>query len=219
MKKIALMALAILMMTFSASAQSGLSGILNKIGKIAGTSTSDSDSGSGLGSLVTSITDLISGKSALSTETIAGTWNYTGSAISFKSNDNALSNIASGVAQSTIEKKLDGYLAKVGISEGLFGFTFNEDGTMAVQYGSKSFPGTWTLDKENATLNMKMASFINMKGYVAVKNGKMELLFDATTMMKIVKSVTSVYKNSTLTTINGILNQYDQMYAGFNLTK
>ena len=118
-----------------------------------------------------------------------------------------------------IEKKLDGYLAKVGISEGLFGFTFNEDGTMAVQYGSRSFPGTWTLDTEKATINMKMASFINMKGYAAVKNGKMELLFDATTMMKIVKSVTSVYKNSTLTTINSILNQYDQMYAGFKLTK
>ena len=216
MKKFSLMAVAILMMTFSASAQSGLGGILGKLGQLAGNATS---SDSAAGSLITSITDLISGKSALTPQTIAGTWNYTGSAISFKSNDNALSNIASGVAQSTIEKKLDGYLAKVGISEGLFGFTFNEDGTMAVQYGSRSFPGTWTLDTEKATIYMKMASFINMKGYAAVKNGKMELLFDATTMMKIVKSVTSVYKNSTLTTINSILNQYDQMYAGFKLTK
>ena len=64
-----------------------------------------------------------------------------------------------------------------------------------------------------------MAKFLNLKGYVAVKNGQMELLFDATTMMKIIKSLTSVYKNSTLQTINGILNQYDQMYAGFRLTK
>ena len=90
---------------------------------------------------------------------------------------------------------------------------------MAIKYGSKSFPGTWTLDQQNATLNMKVASLINMKGYVAVKNGKMELLFDATTMMKIIKSLTSVYKNSTLQTINSVLNQYDKMYAGFNLTK
>lgn len=208
MKRITLLAAALLMMTVSANAQ-GLGGLL---GKLTGGDTNT-------GSIVSSITDLLSGKSALTPETIAGTWNYTGSAISFKSDDNPLSNIASTAAQSTIEKKLDGYLQKVGISQGLFGFTFNEDGTMAIKYGSKSFPGTWTLDQQNATLNMKVASLINMKGYVAVKNGKMELLFDATTMMKIIKSLTSVYKNSTLQTINSVLNQYDKMYAGFNLTK
>ncbi|MBR0499704.1 MAG: DUF4923 family protein [Bacteroidales bacterium] len=211
MKKIALMAAAILMITFSANAQN-LGGILGKIGQLG-------NKDSKAGSIVSSITDLISGKSALTPETIAGNWNYSGSAISFKSENNPLSNIASGVAQSTIENKLDGYLQKVGITQGLFGFTFNEDGTMAVKYGQKTFTGTWTLDKENATINMKMAKFLNMKGYVAVKNGQMELLFDATTMMKIIKSLTSVYKNSTLQTINGILNQYDQMYAGFRLTK
>ena len=210
MKRIVLITAAILMMTFQANAQ-GLGGLLGKL--------TDAANSEGAGALVSSITDLLSGKSALTKEAIVGTWNYTGSAVSFKSENNALSNIASGVAQSTIEKKLDGYLQKVGISEGLFGFTFNEDGTMVIKYGSKTFNGTWDLDKENAKLNMKVASFVNMKGYVAVKNGKMELLFDATTMMKIVKSVTSVYKNSTLQTINGILNQYDQMYAGFRLTK
>jgi hypothetical protein len=209
MKRFTLIAAAILMMTVSANAQ-GLGGLLGKL-----TGSGDTNAGS----IVSSITDLLSGKSALSPETIAGNWNYTGSAISFKSDNNPLSNIASTAAQSTIEKKLDGYLQKVGISQGLFGFTFNEDGTMAIKYGSKSFPGTWTLDQQNATLNMKVASLINMKGYVAVKNGKMELLFDATTMMKIIKSLTSVYKNSTLQTINSVLNQYDKMYAGFNLTK
>jgi len=211
MKRIVLITAAILMMTFQAQAQNVLGGLL---GKLTGSANSQ-----GAGSLVSSITDLLSGKSALTQDVIVGTWNYTGSAISFKSENNPLSNIASGVAQTTIEKKLDGYLQKVGISQGLFGFTFNDDGTMAIKYGSKTFNGTWTLDQENARLNMKVASFVNMKGYVAVKNGKMELLFDATTMMKIVKSVTSVYKNSTLQTINGILNQYDQMYAGFRLTK
>ncbi|MBR0223687.1 MAG: DUF4923 family protein [Bacteroidales bacterium] len=211
MKRIVLIAAAIFAMSLSANAQSGLGGLLGKLGGSSNNTTA--------GGIVSSITDLISGKSALSAETIAGTWNYTGSAISFKSDDNPLSNIASNVAQSTIEKKLDGYLQKVGISKGLFGFTFNEDGTMAIQYGSKTFNGTWTLDKENARLNMKVASLLNMKSYVAVKNGKMELLFDVTTLMKLIKSVTSVYNNATLQTINTMLNQYDKMYAGFNLAK
>ena len=124
----------------------------------------------------------------------------------------------SGLAH-ILEHELFKGTKKVGITEGLFGFTFNEDGTMAMQYGSKTFPGTWTLDKENATINMKMAKFLNIKGYIAVKNNKMELLFDVTSLMRLVKSVTSVYKNATLQTISDLLNQYDKMYAGFNLVK
>ena len=112
MKRIVLITAAILMMTFQANAQGGLGGLL---GKLTGAVNSE-----GAGSLVTSITDLISGKSALSPQTIAGTWNYTGSAISFKSDDNVLSNIAGAAAKSTLENKLDGYLKKVGITEGLF---------------------------------------------------------------------------------------------------
>lgn len=194
MKRILLVAAAVLCMATAASAQSGRS-------------------------LISSITDLISGKSMITAADLVGTWNYTGSAVSFKSEQNVLSNLASGVAESTITNKIDGYLSKVGISKGLFGYTFNEDGSMCIKYGSKEFKGTWTFDEKTSTVKMKMASFVNSKGHVAVKNGKMELLFDVTTLMKIVKSVTSVYNNATLQSLNAVLNQYDQMYAGFKMTK
>ncbi|MCR5709407.1 MAG: DUF4923 family protein [Bacteroidales bacterium] len=214
MKKIALITVTMLLMSFSANAQLG--GLLGKLGQMAGGSGS---SDSKVGSLVSSITDLISGKAGLSVETISGNWNYTGSAISFKSEENLLSNLGSSLATGTIEKKLDGYLSKVGISEGLFGFVFKEDGTMTVKYGSKTFGGTWTLDEKNAMVNMKVAKLINMKAYVAVQGAQMELLFDVTTLMRLVKSLTSTYNNATLQTLNSLLNQYDKMYAGFKLKK
>ena len=217
MKRILIVFAAVLCMTASASAQSNLGSILGKIGQIAGGAAS-SDSNSG-GSLITSITDLLSGKSGLTVDKIVGTWNYTGSAITFKSSTNALSNLAGTAATAAIEQKLDGYLAKVGISAGLFGFTFNEDGTMTVNYGSRTFSGTWSLDADNSVVNMKIKSLINMKGYVAVTGGKMELQFDVTTLMRFLKSVTSVYNNGTLQALNTLLNQYDQMYAGFKLVK
>jgi len=212
MKRILIIAVALLCMTFNASAQGGLGSLL---GKITGATSSDSTAGS----LITSITDLITGKAGLTPDKIAGTWNYTGSAITFKSSTNALSNLAGSAATTAIEKKLDQYLAKVGISQGLFGFTFNEDGTMYVKYGSKSFNGTWSLDADKSIVNMKVKSLINMKGYVAVQGNNMELEFDVSTLMKLIKSVTSVYNNSTLQTLNSLLNQYDQMYAGFKLVK
>ena len=75
-------------------------------------------------------------------------------------------------------------------------------------------------DAGKTTLTEKFLLFggqIQVAG--AVKNNKMELLFDVTSLMRLVKSVTSVYKNSTLQTISDLLNQYDKMYAGFNLVK
>ena len=210
MKRILLVIAAVLCMATSASAQGGLGSIL---GSLTG---SGNNAG---GDLITSITDLISGKAGLTPDKIAGTWNYTGSAITFKSSTNALSNLAGTAATAAIEKKLDQYLAKVGISKGLFGFTFNTDGTMYVKYGSKTFNGTWTLDADKSIVNMKVKSLINMKGYVAVKGDNMEMEFDVSTMMKLVKSVCSVYNKGTLQTINDLLNQYDQMYAGFKLVK
>jgi len=211
MKRILISAVAVLVLTVSASAQSGLGSILGKIG---GAVTSGDS-----GSLITSITDLISGKSGLTADKLYGTWNYTGSAITFKSSTNALSNLASSAATSSIEKKLDQYLAKVGISQGIFGFTFNQDGTMSVNYGSKKFTGTWTLDADKSVVNMKIKSLINMKGYVAVQGDQMELEFDTTTLMRLIKSLTSMYNQGTLQTLNSLLNQYDQMYAGFKLVK
>jgi hypothetical protein len=211
MKRILISAVAVLVLTVSASAQSGLGSILGKIG---GAVTSGDS-----GSLITSITDLISGKSGLTADKLYGTWNYTGSAITFKSSTNALSNLASTAATSSIEKKLDQYLAKVGISQGIFGFTFNQDGTMSVNYGSKKFTGTWTLDADKSVVNMKIKSLINMKGYVAVQGDQMELEFDTTTLMRLIKSLTSMYNQGTLQTLNSLLNQYDQMYAGFKLVK
>lgn len=211
MKRILISTVAVLVLTVSASAQSGLGSILGKIG---GAVTSGDS-----GSLITSITDLISGKSGLTADKLYGTWNYTGSAITFKSSSNALSNLASSAATSSIEKKLDQYLAKVGISQGIFGFTFNQDGTMSVNYGSKKFTGTWTLDADKSVVNMKIKSLINMKGYVAVQGDQMELEFDTTTLMRLIKSLTSMYNQGTLQTLNSLLNQYDQMYAGFKLVK
>lgn len=194
MKRILIAAALVLCMAAPAKAQSGLGSIL---GKVVGNLTQGS----------------------LKAEDLVGTWNYTGSAISFKSEQNALSNLASGVAEGSIEKKLDSYLAKVGISSGLFGYTFNQDGTMAVKYGSKQFSGTWSFDASTATVKMKMAGLVNASGSVTVSGGTMQLLFDSTTLMKIIKSLTTVYNSSTLQALNAILSQYDKMYAGFKMTK
>ena len=151
-------------------------------------------------------------------QNLIGSWKYKGPGCAFMS-ENLLAKAGGEMAAVQIEEKLLPYYQQVNVTSSNTFITFNEDGTMAMQYGSKNFTGTWELDADNAIIHMNLGRLFKFKGYIAVKGNNMELLFDVTTMMKIVKSVTSVYKNSTLQTINDLLNQYDKMYAGFNLEK
>ncbi len=218
MKRIAIALAALCLLAAPLSAQNS-GDLLSKIGSIMGSSSSEQKEGSGLGSVLGTITDIIKGNT-LTKETFYGTWKYTGPAVSFKS-DKALASIASAAAQGTIEKKLGTYFQKVGITEGMFGFTFNEDGTMTMNYGSKTFAGTWSYDAENAKVTLKLKQLLNIgvSAYVDKSGDTLSLVFDTTAVMKIIKSINSVYNNSTLSTIASILNQYDEMYAGFRLKK
>lgn len=218
MKKIVSIAAFLLMLSTASFAQNntgnGLAGILGKVaGAISGTDTTSN----AVNDILTTITGIIKNND-LTEDKIPGKWNYKGSAVSFKS-ENALSNVASTVAEGTIEKKLDEYLAKVGITDGKFGFTFNSDSTMTLNYGGKSFNGTWSYDAENAQVRIKIAKLINVKGYITVTNGTMKLLFSSNAMLKIIKAVTAQSKNASIQAISSVLKSYNQMYAGFKLTK
>lgn len=63
------------------------------------------------------------------------------------------------------------------------------------------------------------AQNLGVSAYVDKSGDTLSLIFDTTAVMKIIKSINSVYNNSTLSTIASILNQYDEMYAGFRLKK
>ena len=211
MKKITTLAATLLLAVTAASAQNNLSGLFGKVaGVLSGSDTTAT-------SILNTIGGLIS-KSTSSVDKIPGNWTFTGSAIAFKS-ENALSNVASTVAEGTIEKKMDEYLAKVGVVAGKFGFNFKEDGTVVMNYGGKNFNGTWTYDEETAKINMKFAKLVKANGYLTMQNGTMKLLFDASTMLKILKSVSAKSNNTTLASLNTLLKSYNKMYAGFKLTK
>lgn len=213
MKKITSIAAALFLMATAASAQNSLSGIF---GKVAGV-LSGSDTTSAATSILNTIGSLISNNKS-SADQIPGTWTYASSAISFKS-ENALSNVASTVAEGTIESKLNTYLEKVGIVPGKFAFTFCGDSTVTMKYGEKTFNGTWTYDQENAQVRMKFAKLVNVKGYLTISNGEMKLLFDASTMLKLLKAVAEKSHNTTIASLGTLLKSYNKMYAGFKLTK
>ncbi len=157
----------------------------------------------------------------LSKGDIKGTWHYTGSAVKFESED-LLKSTAAGVAAGQVEKKLDEYLAKAGLKEGAFAFTFNEDNTFTTKVKSKPFNGTYTLSEDGKTLTLKYGKVISSQGFsteVSIKSSTFELLFEADKLLELITKLTTSTSNATLKTIGTLAGQYDGMKIGLELQK
>ncbi len=171
-------------------------------------------------STVTDIVEKVTGIN-LSKGDIKGTWNYTGSAVKLESED-LVKSAAAGVAATQVEKKLDDYLAKIGLKNGAFSFTFNEDNTFTTNVKGKDFKGTYELSEDGTTLTLKYGKNISSKGITAtasIKSSTFELLFQADKLLELIGKLTAATGNATLKTIGTLAGQYDGMKIGLELQK
>lgn len=169
------------------------------------------------------VTDIIEGVTGikLSKGDIKGTWSYTGSAVKLESSD-MLKNAAASVAATQVEKKLDEYLGKIGLKDGAFSFTFNEDNTFSTTVKGKSFKGTYTLAEDGTTLTLKYGKTLGSTGITAtaeISNSTLELLFKADKLLDLIGKLTANSSNSTLQTIGTLAGAYDGMKIGLELQK
>lgn len=218
MKKIVLSAAAILAATVLTTSCASL----GNAGAASSTSSSSASSSSGdsgqslLGSL---LGGLVGEAIPLSDRAIQGTWSYASPECRFKS-ENALASAGGAVAANTIENKLAEIYAKVGIKKGVCSFTFNEDKTCEIKYGNKTLKGTWTLDAKNRDLVIKAGLLtLNAKAYYSVK--ELTLLFESDKILSVVKVLGSIAGglSSTVGSLTQILDNYDGLLLGFNLSK
>ena len=152
---------------------------------------------------------------------VKGTWTYSGTAVKFESED-ILKSTAANLAASQVEEKLDQYVAKAGIKEGTFSFTFNEDNTFTATVKGKAFNGTYTLSDDYKTISLQFGKAIGLKPFTAAisaTSSQLDLLFQADKLLELLGKLTSSSSNSTLKTIGTVVNQYDGMKLGLELKK
>lgn len=149
---------------------------------------------------------------------LTGTWNYTGAAIEFES-DNFLKKAGGSVAADAAEKKLDAQLAKIGIKPGQMSFTFNADSTFSSTVGKRTMKGTYSYDAATQKVNLQYLRLINMHAKVNCTSNKLDLLFDADKLLKLVTLLSGKSGNSTLKAIGNLANSYDGMLLGYELQK
>lgn len=230
MKKIlSLVILAMLLCVQNVSAQSGLSGLFGKLFGGGNSSETENTVSNVLGSLIgNSVT--------LSEKVLEGTWNYTGTACVLES-DAALANIGGTVATAKIEEKLDGYLARVGVKEGVCSFTFIGKDSCVVTMAGRELGGRYTLDAKEKTILFTFYGRLNFNTHVAYNVSSINIVFNADKLLSLVKTVTSKVSSSagslgqndstgnlgtasaTLGTISSLLENYDGMMLGVKMKK
>ncbi len=181
--------------------------------------------------------NLIGGSLPVSEASLNGTWNYDGVSCVLES-DQALANIGGNVVTSNIEKKLDTYLAKVGVAPGACTFTFLDNDSCKFTVMNRSLNGTYKLNKEEKTVALSFYGYLNMTAHVSYGASNINLVFDADRLLELIKRASSAVSSgsnssaadlltngngasalSTLKTASALLENYTGMMLGMKLKK
>ena len=149
---------------------------------------------------------------------LVGTWTYSGAACEFET-DNLLKKAGGSVAATAIEKELNEQCAKVGMTPGKFGFTFNADSTFVNTYGSRKYKGTYSYDATTERVQLKYARLIGLNANAETVGNKMELTFKADALLKLLAFFGNKSSSGIIKTAGSLAKEYDGMWLGFELKK
>lgn len=153
---------------------------------------------------------------------LVGNWDYSGPAVGFQS-DNLLKKAGGAAAATALEKKIEPYYAKAGLTS--VKIKFNEDSTFTMTLKKIKLSGTIIKGTEKNSYIFKFKglgklNLGNLTGYVVMEGNKIiSLTFDATKLITLVDKVASVSGVSSLKTAATLLKSYDGCTLGFKLTK
>lgn len=205
--KVAVMGL-MLMASAPASAQIDLDNVLNNVLGATGSSST--------GDLVSNLTSVFSSKKQATAEKVVGTWAYTEPAIVFTS-DNLLAKATSKIASNKVEKKLQEYLTKYGITPGTFSMTFNADGTFSETLKGKTTSGKWEV--KDSKLLLTVAGIKTLSITTQIDGKDMQFVTDATKLLNLFKTLGAKSSNSNIKTVSSLMKNVKGMQAGITLRK
>ncbi|MBQ7042640.1 MAG: DUF4923 family protein [Muribaculaceae bacterium] len=151
---------------------------------------------------------------------IAGTWEYSAPAVSFKS-DNLLKKAGGAAAATSLEGKLSTYYKYANIQS--MKLEIKEDSTFTMSLKRTSLKGDITKDEEgNFFFNYKVAGRINIgtiQTYLTKSGNTLDITYDVSKLIKLIEKVGSYTGNSTVKGVSSLLNGYDGVTAGFKMKK
>lgn len=171
-------------------------------------------------STISNVVNSLISSDRVTVESLAGTWKSSGPAVAFKSK-NFLEKAGGTAASTVIENKLAPYYKKAGLDN--FTFTFDANGKFTLTVKGKKITGTVKQGTKEGTLVFNFGKFGNSKftsvtAYVN-KGTQLSILFDISKLQQLVAQIAKFANNSTVTSVSGLLNSYQGIYAGFKFNK
>lgn len=161
-------------------------------------------------------------KTAITLESVAGTWRYDSPAVTFKS-DNLLKKAGGAAAATAVEKKLEPYYKTAGFDKAEV--TFSPDSTFTMKLGRVSLGGIVEPAPKDSDATMTLG--FRLGGKVPIgsmdacikRNGKnsIDLTFDVSKLIWIVDKVAAISGSSSAQAMSKILSSYEGITAGFTL--
>lgn len=172
-----------------------------------------------LNDILNKVVSVFTGQNKMTEQNLVGTWTFTGSGIELTGGKNILKDLASTAASAAVEKKLDGYLAKAGITKDKFVITFNNDKTVVVTTAKgKTHKGTYTIN--DGTLVIKTANFGNgMTCQTEIDVQNLKLMVKADKLMTLASTLSNITSSSSLKSINKLLENYSGINVGMKFSR
>lgn len=182
-----------------------------------GTTTGSSSTGS---SIISGILNNVIGSATFSqADLCAHTWKYSKPGCAFTS-ENLLAKAGGEIAASKIEEDLSKYYSKFGFSKSNTYFTFKTDGTFAAKIDGKSWNGTYTFDEKTHAIQLK-GLLLSASGFATRTANGISLLFEQKKLLTLVKTLSklNLTGSTTMSAVSSIVDNYDGVRVGFEMTK
>lgn len=182
-----------------------------------GTTTGSSSTGS---SIINGILNNVIGSATFSqADLCAHTWKYRKPGCAFTS-ENLLAKAGGEIAASKIEEDLSKYYSKFGFSKSNTYFTFKTDGTFAAKIDGKSWNGTYTFDEKTHAIQLK-GLLLSASGFATRTANGISLLFEQKKLLTLVKTLSklNLTGSTTMSAVSSIVDNYDGVRVGFEMTK
>lgn len=149
----------------------------------------------------------------------AHTWKYSKPGCAFTS-ENLLAKAGGEIAASKIEEDLSKYYSKFGFSKSNTYFTFKTDGTFAAKIDGKSWNGTYTFDEKTHAIQLK-GLLLSASGFATRTANGISLLFEQKKLLTLVKTLSKLNftGSTTMSAVSSIVDNYDGVRIGFEMTK
>lgn len=187
-----------------------------------GTTTGSSSTGSSStgSSIINGILNNVIGSATFSqADLCAHTWKYSKPGCAFTS-ENLLAKAGGEIAASKIEEDLSKYYSKFGFSKSNTYFTFKTDGTFAAKIDGKSWNGTYTFDEKTHAIQLK-GLLLSASGFATRTTNGISLLFEQKKLLTLVKTLSklNLTGSTTMSAVSSIVDNYDGVRIGFEMTK